>query len=66
MATGSAAAGRDRRDAAGYRQRVPKFEPERCDTCRHSRPAVLGKQHGLICALHSSECKTHGVCAKWE
>lgn len=65
MATGSAQAARDRRDAAGYRQRVPQFEPKRCDTCRHSKPAPMGKQHGLLCELHRSGCKTHGVCEGW-
>ena len=64
MATGSQAARREKRDAAGYTTGCPQHEP-RCGTCMLSEP-VPGTQrqtaHDLMCTLHTTGVKTHGAC----
>ena len=64
MATGSQAAKRERRDAAGYKTGQTQHQP-RCSTCMLAeKPPGTQRQtaHDLVCSLHSTGVKTHGVC----
>lgn len=68
--SGSAAAAKARRDAAGYWQRASSANGQpRCDNCTHVRPwpaCRVGTQHDRICELHGAGVKTHGCCKKHE
>lgn len=64
MATGSQATKRAKRDAAGYVTGRPQHEP-RCSTCMLAeKPPGTQRQsaHDLVCSLHSTGVKTHGLC----
>lgn len=66
MATGSAAAAKARRDAAGYWQGASSANSQpRCDNCTHCRPSpglYGGTQYDRLCELHDAAVKTHGCC----
>jgi hypothetical protein len=70
MATGSQAAARDRRDAAGYWTGASSANAQvRCDNCVHVRPspALFGKtKYDRLCAQHEAAVKTHGCCRQHE
>jgi hypothetical protein len=64
MATGSQAAKREKRDAAGYITGRTLHQP-RCSTCMLAeKPPGTQRQtaYDLVCSLHSIGVKTHGVC----
>jgi hypothetical protein len=66
MATGSAAASRERRDAAGYWQGASSANSQpRCGNCAHIRPhpGLFGTtRYDRLCSLHEAAVKTHGCC----
>ncbi len=66
MATGSRAAAKARRDAAGYRTGLSTGTGEACcNNCQHVRPAVAlmgATSKDRLCALHNAGVKTHGCC----
>ena len=70
MATGSAAAARQRLQAAGYWTGASSANGQpRCDNCTHVQPSLkwLGKtKHDRLCAVHDADVKTHGCCTLHE
>lgn len=64
MATGSAAAARERLSAAGYRTGRAQHE-SRCDGCAHHQPLERGTRYDRFCNYHHATVKTHGRCNDW-
>lgn len=65
MATGSAAAARAKRDAAGYH--TGQYQKLRCDQCKHvvNASTLQRTKYDRSCTLHGCLVKTHGTCGKW-
>lgn len=68
MATGSAAAARERLSAAGYRTGRAQHE-SRCDGCAHCKTSPFKfagrSRYDRYCGNHRTGVKTHGHCNHW-